>query len=203
MAIDYKKIISQTIDEHQRLVADFFHHHSELLIEAAEAIAGSFAQGGKLLLFGNGGSSADAQHIAAEFVHRYLLERPPLPAIALTSSPPLLTSIANDLHFASIFSLQIRALGKKGDIAWGISTSGNSSNVVEGVKTATEIGLVTIGLTGRDGGKLKGLVTYPIIVGHQLTPRIQEVHILVGHLICQLVEEKLFKDAKPEGMKGS
>jgi len=203
LAIDYKKIISQIKDEHQRLVTDFFHHYSELLMEVAEAITGSFAQGGKLLLFGNGGSSADAQHIAAEFVHHYLLERPPLPAIALTSNPPLLTSIANDLHFASVFSLQVRALGKRGDIAWGISTSGNSPNVVEGIKTATEIGLITIGLTGRDGGKLKGLVTYPIIVGHQLTPRIQEVHILVGHLICQLVETKLLQEGKPKGEKGS
>lgn len=203
MAIDYKKIISQIMDEHQRLVADFFRHHSELVIEIAVAIARTFNQGGKLLLFGNGGSSADAQHIAAEFVHRYLLERPPLPAVALTTCTPLLTSIANDLDFASVFSLQIRALGRRGDIAWGISTSGNSPNVIEGIKTATEMGLTTIGLTGRDGGKLKGLVTYPIIVGHQLTPRIQEVHILVGHLICQLVEQKLHKETKPEGEKGS
>ena len=203
MAIDYKKIISQIIDEHQRLVADFFYHQSELLIEIAETITRAFNQGGKLLLFGNGGSSADAQHIAAEFVHRYLLERPPLPAVALTTCPPLLTSIANDLDFASVFSLQIRALGRRGDIAWGISTSGNSTNVIKGIKTAAEMGLTTIGLTGRDGGKLKGLVTYPIIVGHQLTPRIQEVHILVGHLICELVEKKLHKETKPEGKKGS
>ncbi len=145
------------------------------------------------MICGNGGSAADAQHIAAEFVNRYMLERPPLPAIALTTDKSIITSIGNDYSFDEIFSKQLKALGMEGDILLAISTSGNATNVISTVKAARAMGIYTVGLTGGNGGQLAGLVDMALLVKSSTTARIQEAHILVGHIICQLVDYYLFQ----------
>ena len=151
------------------------------------------ATGNKLLLFGNGGSAADAQHIAAEFVNRFRIERPPLPAIALTTDSSALTSIANDHNYGEIFAKQVRALGKAGDVALAISTSGNATNVLNAVQACHDLKIVTIGLTGGQGGKLMSEADLLLCVsGTTNTARIQETHILIGHVICELVDAQLF-----------
>jgi D-sedoheptulose 7-phosphate isomerase len=160
---------------------------SELLVEALD-------EGNKVLLFGNGGSAADAQHIAAEFVGRFAFDRPALPALALSVNTSCVTAIGNDYGFDVIFSRQIEALGRPGDVAIGISTSGNSQNVLRAVSVAKGMGLHTVGLTGCTGGKLKKAVDYCICVPSNETPRIQECHILIGHIISELVEETIFHD---------
>ena len=144
------------------------------------------------MLFGNGGSASDAQHIAAEFVNRYTLDRPAIAAIALNTDSSVITSISNDSSFVHVYSRQIAALGKRGDVAIGISTSGNSPNIVEGIKQAKQLNMTTIGLLGKDGGKLVRMVDNALIVPSTCTPRIQEVHIMIGHILCELVEEELF-----------
>jgi D-sedoheptulose 7-phosphate isomerase len=144
--------------------------------------------GRKILLFGNGGSAADAQHLAAELVNRYRRARPALAALALTTDTSILTAIANDASFEEVFSRQIEALGEPGDVAIAISTSGRSPNVVRAVETARRLGLRTIGLLGRDGGLVAPLVDVPLIVPAEETPRIQEVHITLGHILCDLIE---------------
>jgi len=148
------------------------------------------------LIFGNGGSAADAQHIAAEFVNRFVIERPPLPAIALTTDTSIITSIGNDYDFSEIFSKQIRAIGQPGDIAWGISTSGNSANVLKALEVAKKMDLVTIAFTGKDGGNIAKIADLSVNVSSSVTARIQEVHITAGHAICDLVDIKLFQ--KPD-----
>lgn len=163
------------------------------LVEVVEVIAEALKKGRKILLFGNGGSAADAQHLAAEFVNRFMIERPPLPAVALTTDTSVLTSIGNDYDFTEIFSKQIKALGQPGDIAWGISTSGRSKNVLKGLAQAKRMGMVTIALTGRDGGEMGEIADYLLNVSSESTPRIQEVHITVGHVICQMVDYLLFQ----------
>lgn len=163
------------------------------LITAADMLTACMAAGGKVLIFGNGGSAADAQHLAAEFINRFQIERPPLAAIALTTDTSVLTSIGNDYHFDDIFSKQIKALGKKGDIAWGLSTSGNSPNVVKAVKTAQKIGIPTIGMTGR-GGELAKCADLVFAVDSDTTARIQETHITLGHILCELLERKLYPE---------
>jgi D-sedoheptulose 7-phosphate isomerase len=163
------------------------------IIKAADMLAGCVAAGGKVLLFGNGGSAADAQHLAAEFVNRFQIERPPLAAIALTTDASVLTSIANDYQFDDIFSKQIKALGKKGDIAWGLSTSGNSPNVVKAVKSARKLGISTIGMTGR-GGELAKCADLVLAVESDTTARVQETHITLGHILCELMERKLYPE---------
>lgn len=146
----------------------------------------------KVLIFGNGGSAADAQHMAAEFVNRFLIDRRPLAAIALTTDTSILTSIGNDFSFDDIFTKQIQALGCNGDLALGISTSGNSPNVINGIEAAKELGLRTVVLTGGNGGKLSGLADLALNVPTKETPHIQEVHIWIEHLVCQLVDEVMF-----------
>jgi D-sedoheptulose 7-phosphate isomerase len=163
------------------------------IIKAADMLTTCMATGGKVLIFGNGGSAADAQHLAAEFVNRFQIERPPLAAIALTTDTSVLTSIGNDYHFDDIFSKQIRALGKKGDIAWGLSTSGNSPNVVKAVKTAQKIGIATLCMTGR-GGELAKCADLVFAVPSDTTARIQETHITLGHILCELLERKLYPE---------
>jgi len=165
---------------------------------AVDALCKAFSQGRKLLLFGNGGSAADAQHIAAEFVNRFLRPRAPLPAIALTTDTSVLTSVGNDEAFQEIFARQIRALGVGGDVAWGISTSGESPNVVRGLQQALSQGLVTVGMTGGTGGDVARIVHHWIHVDCALTPRVQETHIAIAHVICELVEEMLFPRAGEE-----
>ena len=160
---------------------------------AAEAIADAFKAGRKLLLFGNGGSAADAQHIAAEFMNRFLIERPPLPAIALTTDTSVLTSIANDYAYDDIFSKQVKALGKKGDVALGITTSGSSANVLKALRAANKLGMTTIALTG-EAGKAASLADISLQIPSRSVPRIQEAHIVVGHILCELTDALLFKD---------
>ena len=161
------------------------------IIKATDMLASCFASGNKVLIFGNGGSAADAQHLAAEFVNRFQIERPPLAAIALTTDTSILTSISNDDHFDNIFSKQIEALGKKGDIAWGFSTSGNSRNVIKAIETAKKNGIATIGMTGRGGG-LPSCADLVFSVDSNTTARIQETHITLGHILCELLERKLY-----------
>lgn len=161
----------------------------EPILEAAGAIAASFRQGGKLLLFGNGGSASDAQHVAAEFVGRFLRERRALAAIALTTDTSVLTSIGNDYSFDRIFLRQVEALGRPGDVALGISTSGKSPNVVAALDEARRRGLATIALTGHDGGPVGRASAIHINVPSPSTPRVQEVHRTVLHIICDLVEQ--------------
>lgn len=159
--------------------------------EVAGVVAQALGDGHKLLVFGNGGSAADAQHIVAELVGRYLSERRALPAIALTVDTSILTSVANDLSFDHVFARQIEALGAPQDVALAISTSGNSPNVLLGIASARRRGLTTVGLTGRTGGKLRDAVDHCIAVPSDETPRIQESHILIGHILCEIVERGL------------
>ena len=161
------------------------------LMRGAEMLSRCMASGGKILIFGNGGSAADAQHLAAEFVNRFQIERPPLAAIALTTDTSILTSIGNDYHFDDIFSKQVAALGKPGDIAWGFSTSGHSPNVIKAINTARQNRLTTIAMTGR-GGELAGISDLAFTVGSDTTARIQETHILLGHILCEMVDRTLF-----------
>jgi len=171
----------------------FLRENAATLAKVGDLVADTFARGGKVLLFGNGGSAADAQHIAAEFVNRFVIERPPLPAIALTTDSSALTSIANDYGYKDVFAKQVRALGRKGDVAIAISTSGTSPSVVRAVDACAKLGITTVGLTGRDGGKMRGKVDHLLNVsGSRETARIQETHILAAHVLCQLVDEKLY-----------
>jgi D-sedoheptulose 7-phosphate isomerase len=163
------------------------------LVAVIETIAHAMAAGNKLILFGNGGSAADAQHLAAEFVNRFSMERPPLPAISLATDSSILTSISNDYSFAEVFAKQIKALGKAGDIALGISSSGKSANIVRAFEVAKELGLVTVAFTGHNGGTIAPIVDYALVVPSSKTPRIQEVHITIGHVICEMVEHLLFR----------
>lgn len=158
----------------------------------AQAIIQAYRNGNKVLLFGNGGSANDAQHIATELVGRFAFNRPALPAISLAESLSSVTAISNDYGFEQVFSRQIEAFGRSGDIAIALSTSGNSPNVLHGVATANKTDLITIGLTGRSGGKLRSIVKECICVPSDETPRIQECHTLVGHILSQIVEQELF-----------
>jgi len=190
--------IVRSFKESCQLKDIFVNENLVKIVQVVEAFTAALKRGNKILIFGNGGSAADSQHLAAEFVNRFLIERPPLPAIALSTDTSVLTSIGNDYDFSEIFSKQIRAIGREGDIAWGISTSGSSPNVVKALETAKKMGLITIGLTGKDGGAIAGIVDYSLNVSSHSTPRIQEVHITVGHVICEMVDFKLFQrpDAK-------
>jgi D-sedoheptulose 7-phosphate isomerase len=186
-----KKIILKNLEESIEVKDRFIKNNIDLISKGAEMIATCLASGHKILIFGNGGSAADAQHITAEFVNRFEIERLPLAAIALTTDTSIITSIGNDYHFDEIFSKQIKALGKKDDIAWGISTSGNSKNVIQAINAAKDIGISTIGLTGR-GGKLAESADLVFSVESDVTARIQEAHITLGHILCDLVDRILF-----------
>lgn len=170
----------------------FFDANAEAVARAAEMIIASVRAGGKVLVFGNGGSAADAQHIAAELVNRLNYDHPPIPAIALTTDTSIITSIGNDSSFDKVFERQVRALGRKGDVALAISTSGNSPNVLRAVEAAREIGVTTIALAGRDGGKLATLTELALVVNADSTQRIQETHITIAHILCELVEDALY-----------
>ncbi|NOT63913.1 MAG: D-sedoheptulose 7-phosphate isomerase [Acidobacteria bacterium] len=169
----------------------FFAEQAVQVAEAAQLIIEAMREGHKLLLFGNGGSAADAQHIAAELAFKMGRERQALPALALTTDTSLLTAISNDRSFDYVFARQIKALGQPGDVALALSTSGNSPNITAALKQAREQGLVTIGLLGNTGGVAAALVDLALIVPHTDTPRIQEVHIAASHIICQLIEDAL------------
>ena len=188
-----KEEIAQIFRESADLKLRFIRQNADLLIQVVRMIVDAFKGGNKVLLFGNGGSAADAQHIAAEFVNRFLIERPPLPALALSTDTSVLTSISNDYGYVDSFAKQIKALGKRGDVAIGISTSGSAANVIKAVKVAKEMGLKTVGLAGNDGGELAKGVDIALIVASPVTPRIQEVHITIGHVICEMVDRMLFQ----------
>lgn len=173
----------------------FAREHADRIVLVAKLIADSLRGGGKVLLFGNGGSATDAAHIAAEFVGRYKRERAPLPALALATDIAAITCIANDYGYEELFARQIRAHGRKGDVAIAISTSGNSPNVLKGVDAARDGGLTTVGWTGGNGGKLVGLVDHPFVVPSTVTARIQESHITLGHVLCELIEDHFLGQA--------
>lgn len=191
-----KELIRQAFEESVRAKQTFLRDGIDHLVCAVEAIVTAFGNRNKLLIFGNGGSAADAQHIAAEFVNRYRIERPPLPAIALTTDSSALTSIANDYDYAEVFAKQVRALGRQGDVALAISTSGNAENVLRAVQVCRRLGIVTIGLTGGEGGKLGAVVDHLLCVSATTTTaRVQETHILIGHVICELIDRQLFPES--------
>ena len=193
---DMKTIVDHSFEESIAAKQRCREDNQELLIRTATMIVDAFNNENKLMIFGNGGSAADAQHIAAEFVNKFMIERPPLPAMALTTDTSILTSVGNDYPtstFEDIFSKQIKALGMEGDVAWGISTSGNSVNVLEALIVARERGLRTIGMTGANPGKMAEVAQVLLRVDAENTARIQECHITMAHIICELVDYQLFQ----------
>ena len=188
-----EEIVKKIHTDSQSVTQTFMETHAARLITFSEKIASAFLSDRKLLICGNGGSAADAQHMAAEFVNRFQLERPPLPAMALTTDTSVITSIGNDYAFEEIFSKQVKALGVEGDVLLAISTSGNSPNVVSAVKVAQKQGLYTAALLGKDGGTISKMVDMPLIVACDVTARTQEAHILAEHIICHLVDHILFQ----------
>jgi len=188
-----KDAIVKAFDESVRVKQAFLRDNIETLVQVVDVIVAAFKNGNKLMLFGNGGSAADAQHIAAEFTNRFRIERPPLPALALTTDSSALTAIGNDYDYSLVFAKQIQALGKAGDVALAISTSGNSANVLAAVEVCRERQIITVGLTGGTGGKMVGKVDQLLCVGASRdTARIQETHILIDHVICELVDGALY-----------
>lgn len=187
--------VEQRFRESGEVKDQFVQTYADSIVNVAGLIVASIHAEGKIFLFGNGGSATDASHIAAEFVGRYDRDHAPLPALALSTDTAVITCIANDYDYADIFSRQISGLGRKGDIAIALSTSGNSPNVLKAVEVARNLGLITVAWTGKDGGKLASLVDYPFVVPSKVTARIQECHITLGHVLCELVEEKLFTNA--------
>jgi D-sedoheptulose 7-phosphate isomerase len=171
----------------------FFKEQGETLVHIAKIASTSLVAGGKLLFCGNGGSAADAQHLAAEFVNRFMMERPPLPAIALTTDTSILTSISNDYSFDLIFSKQIKALGHPGDVLFCISTSGNSPNLIQALTQARQMKMVTVGFSGKNGGEMQNYCDHVLTINHKSTPIIQELQITAGHLLCRLVDYYLFE----------
>lgn len=188
-----EEIIEEILADSLKVKESFIRENISNLVFLAEKIALDFTSDRKLLLCGNGGSAADAQHIAAEFVNKYSIKRPPLPALALTTDTSIITSIGNDSSFNEIFSKQVKAIGMEGDILLAISTSGNSENILSAVRDARSLGLYTVGLLGGDGGRLAGMVDMALIVKSSVTPRVQEAHILAGHILCHLVDYILFE----------
>jgi len=188
-------LIESLAAESARVKSAFFHGNAEKILQAADAVCTAFRQGHKLLLFGNGGSAADAQHIAAEFVGRFIPDRTPLPAISLATDTSALTALGNDYGYNTVFSRQVEALGVAGDVAIGISTSGNSPNVIEALHAARTKGMSTIGFTGASGGKMSGHADILFCVPSTVTPRIQETHLTLAHILCELVDRELFPEA--------
>lgn len=187
------QIIMTHAQDGARLREAFFADNAHVVAEAARTMAASLARGGKILWCGNGGSAADAQHFSAELVNRFLMERPPLPSVALTTDSSALTAIGNDYSFDQIFSKQVQALGRPGDVLVAISTSGRSANVNEALRAALDVGLTTIGLTGGNGGTMIAHCHHALIVPDKRTPLIQEVHAAIGHLLCWLIDHYLFE----------
>lgn len=184
------EIITQSVETKQR----FFQYHTAQVIGAAQMIAETFNAGGKVMLCGNGGSAADAQHIAGEFVNRFLVNRRALPAMALNTDGGVLSCIANDTDFKQVYARQIEAFGRSADVLIVLSTSGTSANIVAALEAAKHARVKTIGLLGRDGGRCAELCTLALIVESADTPRIQETHNLIGHILCELVERQLFPE---------
>ena len=191
--VPMKDEIRSTFDAHARVMADVERKLSESIAAVIECLADALGKGKKLLVMGNGGSAADAQHFAAEIVGRFKLERRALPAIALSTDTSILTAVGNDYGFDQVFRRQVEAHAETGDVVVGISTSGSSNNVYGALLLARERCCRTVGLLGRDGGTIAGIVDFPLTIPAQDTPRIQEAHITIIHLICDLVEKRLFK----------
>ncbi len=189
-----KDLLNKYQEDLVQILKDTVINHGQIIREIALEIAGALKAGGKLLLCGNGGSAADCQHLAAEFVNRFRMERRPLPAVALTTDTSVLTSIANDYSFAQVFEKQVAALGKTGDVLIGISTSGTSENVVRALEAAGRKGLVAVGFTGMEARDMSGICDYLVKVRSKDTPRIQEVHIFLGHVICDMAERIIFEN---------
>ena len=188
-----RKTIENYLSGHNDVMAKVVELHTDTIVQIAQAIIESFVRDGKLILFGNGGSAQDAQHIAAELVGIYTMERRSLPAIALTTNTSVLTALPNDYYYHSVFERQIEGMVRPGDVVIGISTSGNAGNVIRGILKAKEIGAKTIGFTGESGGELKNKVDILLNVPSITTGHIQEAHIAVGHIMCELVEQGLFR----------
>lgn len=194
MSKDALRIVNEHAREGVKLRDEFFIENAEKVVVTARIMAVTLARGGKILFCGNGGSAADAQHLAAEFVNRFRLERPPLPALALTTDTSILTAIGNDYGFDQVFAKQVQALGGEGDVLAAISTSGNSPNVIQAMRAAAQKGMINICLTGKNGGEMLPDCAHSILVPDERTPLIQEIHITVGHLWCSLVDYFLFED---------
>ena len=191
--------IERSIEVHGKLTSACL----PALTAAANALISAYRSGHKALFFGNGGSSTDAQHLAAEFLGRYLRERSPMPAVALADNTAAVTAIANDYGYEHVFSRQLQALALPGDVAVGISTSGNSKNVIEAIRSARKLGLYTIGMTGASGGQMRDLVDTLIAVPSDETPRIQECHILVAHALCDAVENAMANSTAFSAMRSA
>lgn len=189
---NYLQIIQARTEESIAVKRALLETQSKTIAQVGAALVKALRNGNTLYLFGNGGSAGDAQHIAAELVGRFTKERRALPAVALTTNTSALTALGNDYEYAIVFARQLEAFGKPGDIAVGISTSGNSPNVVKALETAKTLGMVTVGLTGEGGGKTKAAADHCICVPSRDTARIQESHILIGHILCEIVECELF-----------
>lgn len=190
------KEFNESIDVKERFVQG----HLDAIIEVSKAMAAAFNAGNKVIIFGNGGSSTDASHIAAEFVNRFKRERPGLPAIALNTDMAVITSIANDYDFSEIFARQIKSLGVEGDIAIALSTSGQSPNIIKALDAAKRKKLKTVFLTGLKGEKIAARTTFAFVVPSENTPRIQETHITLGHVICLMVEDILFDQPRKKSL---
>ncbi len=190
----FEKLIIDRIKQASRIKQNILKDNELIknIDEIAKAIINAYKNNKKVILFGNGGSAADAQHIAAELMNRFYFDRKSLPAEALTVNTSILTAIGNDYTFDQIFSKQVEGIGEEGDIAIGISTSGNSKNVTEAINVAKKKKLFTIAFTGRSGGKIKEIADICLQVPHDDTPRIQEIHIMIGHIICEIIEKELF-----------
>jgi D-sedoheptulose 7-phosphate isomerase len=185
------KLIRAAFEEHVSVFTRVQNELSDEILLAADILSTALLGRNKVLFCGNGGSAADCQHLAAELVGRFVNDRIPLPAIALTTDTSSITAIANDYHFDDIFARQVQALAREGDVLIGISTSGNSANVIKAIQAANELGVKTIGMAGRDGGLLRSVCDQPIVVPSETTARIQEVHIFIGHMLCALIEAKM------------
>lgn len=185
-----KEILMESIQVKEQIL----HSHIGEIVEMSESIIGSLKKNGKVILFGNGGSAGDSQHIAAEFVGRFKKDRTALAAIALTTNTSILTSLANDYGYDIVFAKQVEGLAQKNDVVIGISTSGKAKNVILGIKQAKKMGLTTIALTGGDGGELAKTADTALIVPSSITARIQEAHITIGHIICEIVEQTLCQE---------
>jgi len=185
--------IKLQLTEHAALIRKIEDTMTEKIAAAVNLLQDALGAGNKLLIMGNGGSAADAQHFAAEIIGRFKLERPALPAIALTTDSSILTAIGNDYGFEAVFSRQVAGLGRPGDVVFGISTSGNSPNVLAALTKARELGCRTVALLGRDGGTIKSVADISLIVPSDDTPRIQEGHVTIIHIICDLLEKRLFQ----------
>jgi len=184
-----ENIIKKAIERH-KLALNFLENNTSVILDLAELFISTFKKGGKIIFMGNGGSASDALHLSAEFVGRFKKNRKPLDAISLSTNIPTITAIGNDFGFEYIFSRQIMAIAKKNDLVVGISTSGNSKNIINAIKEAKDMNIKTIGFLGKDGGLLKDIVDVALIIPSDDTATVQEMHILVGHIICEIIDER-------------